>query len=148
MFENKTANDLGEQPNVESTRQPAVATLYYDGLCPLCQKEMTLLARRKNEGLRLLDIHRQWQLPASQREDMLRQLHLRLPDGSWLKGVEASVEAWRHTRFGRWLGLLRWPLVAPVVDRLYQRWAERRFERLYGRGKYLCRLPEEADNDS
>lgn len=131
------------------TPQPGqtVATLYYDGLCPLCQREMTLLKRLKSAQLRLLDIHKQWQLPAEQREAMLRQLHLKLPDGQWLLGADASVEAWRFTRVGWLLKPLRWPLVGPIVDRIYRRWAKRRFKRLYGSGRYLCTLPEEAQND-
>ncbi len=124
-----------------------VATLYYDGLCPLCQREMKLLRRLKSNALRLLDIHKQWQMPATEREAMLRQLHLRLPEGRWLKGADASVEAWRYTRIGWLIKPLRWPLIGAVVDRVYRRWALRRFQRLYGNGRYLCSLPEEAQND-
>ncbi len=78
---------------------------------------------------------------------MLRQLHLRLPDGQWLVGADASVEAWRYTRVGWLLKPLRWPVFGPVVDRVYRRWAKRRFKRLYGSGRYLCTLPEEAQTD-
>lgn len=125
----------------------AVTTLYYDGLCPLCQREMKLLRRLKSDALRLLDIHKQWQLPAEERESMLRQLHLRLPDGRWMIGADASVEAWRYTRIGWLIKPLRWPLIGSIVDRVYRRWALSRFQRLYGSGRYLCTLPEEAKND-
>ncbi|MGD8175788.1 thiol-disulfide oxidoreductase DCC family protein [Marinimicrobium sp. ARAG 43.8] len=127
-------------------RKETTATLYYDGRSALCRREMALLSRFKSEGLLLLDVHRQWDLSPARREAMLRQLHLRLPGGQWLTGVEANVAAWSFTRFGRYLAPLRWRGVAPLVDQLYRRWAERRFNKVYAHGKFVSHLPD-AQND-
>lgn len=130
------------------SQQPQ-ATLFYDGNCPLCQHEMTLLARRKSEHLRLVNIHTSGLLTAQERLAMLRRLHLQQADGKWLVGVDASVAAWRYGGLGWLLAPLRWPVLGKLVDALYTRWAERRFRKLYGTGETLCKAPrpEEAAND-
>lgn len=123
--------------------QPNTATLFYDGNCPLCQHEMKLLARRKSSELELVNIHTSSNLSAQEREGMLRRLHFRQADGQWLVGVDASVAAWRYGGLGWLLAPLRWPVVGPIVDRVYSRWAERRYRKLYGDGQELCRVESE-----
>jgi predicted DCC family thiol-disulfide oxidoreductase YuxK len=109
------------------------ATLYYDGQCPLCTKEMDRLEKLKDQDLQLADIHT---LASDQdlpdKDTLLRTLHLRLPDGRLLTGADANVAAWQHTRHGAWFRWMRWPIVSSVVDRLYDAWARRRYNRLYG----------------
>lgn len=107
-------------------------TLYYDGQCPLCSKEMAKLGTMCGGGLELRDIH---QLPASDalpdRDTLLRTLHLRTADGRLLTGIDANVAAWQHTRLGPLWAWLRWPLIKPCADFCYNLWAERRYRRLY-----------------
>ena len=113
--------------------QPA-ATLYYDGRCPLCMKEMARLAELKSEQLRLADIHTLADDPGLPDKDtLLRNLHLRQADGTLLTGVDANVAAWEFTPRARWFRWLRWPLLRPITDRVYRHWAEWRYRRLYGR---------------
>lgn len=106
--------------------------LYFDGLCPLCRSEMRSLEKHKNSALKLVDIHSVKHLDAVQREALLRRLHLRLPGGEWLVGVDASIRAWSHTRWGWLLKPLGWPLLAPLVNFAYRHWADRRYQRRYG----------------
>jgi predicted DCC family thiol-disulfide oxidoreductase YuxK len=116
-------------------------TLYYDGHCPLCMREINALARLTDEHLKLVDVHSHEPAPGEPtRESMLLRLHLKAADGSWLDGVDATVKAWSHTRWGFLFRPLRWPLVAPLADRAYDYWARRRFD-----GRYCdstCARPE------
>jgi len=106
-------------------------TLYYDGTCPLCRREMAHLARLKSNQLVLQDIHELE--PDAQTPDkhtLLRSLHLRRGD-SWTVGLDANIAAWQYTRIGvlwRWLS---WPIVKPAAAWLYQFWAKRRFANRY-----------------
>jgi predicted DCC family thiol-disulfide oxidoreductase YuxK len=111
-----------------------IATLYYDGRCPLCASEMARLERHKSDRLQLQDIHdRPDEAHGPDRETLLRTLHLRLPDGSWLTGADANIAAWQFTRGGAWLRWLRWPIIRTLVDSIYDLWARRRYHRLYGK---------------
>ena len=114
---------------MSETSQPA--ELYFDGSCPLCSIEMRHLKRHKRDSLKLTDIHQATDLTPDTKRDFLSRLHLRKPDGVVLKGLDASVYAWQQTRFGFFWYWLRWPLIKPVADFVYARWAKNRFDRLY-----------------
>ena len=118
--------------NVESQSPENPATLYYDGQCPLCMKEMARLGRLKNEQLQLADIHQLGDASGlPERDVLLRTLHLRLPDGQLLTGVDANVAAWGYTRYGIWFRWMRWPVLRYIADRVYRSWARWRYDRLY-----------------
>lgn len=108
-------------------------TLYYDGHCPLCNAEIRRLRRLAGPGLQLRDIHELAQDPAlPPRDQLLRRLHLRTRDDATLVGLEANIAAWEHTPFGGFWRWLRWPLVRPLAEIVYNRWALIRYRRLYG----------------
>ena len=107
-------------------------TLYYDGQCPLCLREIRALRRLAGEGLQLSDIHQLSGRGLPRREQLLRILHLRTAEGEWLTGVEATVRAWSHTRWGWLFRPLLWPGVVALSRRTYRAWAARRYRRRYG----------------
>ena len=110
----------------------ACDTLYFDGQCSLCSKEMKRLEGLHDGKLRLIDVHSS-ELPAGKsRAELLEVLHLRDADGQWISGLDANVRAWRHTRWGWLFAWLRWPLIASIADRIYAVWARRRYAKLYG----------------
>lgn len=118
-------------------------TLFYDGKCPLCRREMQYLAKNADQGLTLVDIHEledpeHW--PGVTREHLLRRLHLLRDSHGFETGLDATVRSWGHTRIG-WLFLpLIWPGVRRIAEKLYRRWADRRYCRLYA-----CAISEQAD---
>ena len=80
-------------------------TLFYDGQCPLCRREMRHLRKHADKDLTLVDIHElenpdSW--PGVTRERLLRRLHLLRESGTFETGLEATVMSWGHTRIG-WL---------------------------------------------
>jgi len=108
-------------------------TLYYDGLCPVCAHEIKLLQKLKRDSLTLIDIH---SLNSKATDDdicrnaLLAILHLKTSEGRWLKGLDATVQAWRHTPVGWLLAPLRWPLIKQVADKAYTFWAYKRICKL------------------
>ena len=111
--------------------QSTAATLYYDGACPLCLKEMARLGKLKSDTLLLADIH---DLPQDDslpdKDTLLRTLHLRQADGRILTGVEANVAAWAYTSYGWCFSWMNWPVVRVFSERVYRRWAQWRYNRL------------------
>ncbi|WP_020210008.1 thiol-disulfide oxidoreductase DCC family protein [Gilvimarinus chinensis] len=104
------------------------ATLYYDGYCSLCTREMRWLMRIKSAELQLVDIH-EAKLSAYQRQQMLRNLHLQFADDSWAIGLEANVAAWSYTPIGFLWRPLLWPGIQTIADSAYRYWAKRRVHR-------------------
>ncbi len=107
-------------------------TLYYDGQCPLCSLEINHLRKLSDGRLALVDIH-SLDEPPLDREILLGVLHLRTADGIWLRGIDASVQAWASTRIGYLWRVLRWPVIGGIADTAYNKWAQIRYRRLYGR---------------
>jgi predicted DCC family thiol-disulfide oxidoreductase YuxK len=111
-------------------------TLFYDGQCPLCMREVRLLTRIADDGLKLTDVHGITDdSDEPSRLARLKNLHLRTGDGEWLTGVDATVRAWSHTRWGFLFRVLRWPLIGPLAEKAYAYWARKRYEGLYGCSK-------------
>ncbi|MDB4150000.1 DUF393 domain-containing protein [Pseudomonadales bacterium] len=107
-------------------------TLYYDGQCPLCSREMGVLAKMKSDELELVDIHGLSATDIPPRNELLEVLHLKTRDGEWVTGVDASVRAWSSTRMGWLWKILKLPLISPVAKYIYAIWAKRRYVKLYG----------------
>ncbi len=116
---------------------PRYDTLFYDGQCPLCTREIRTLRRLQRGRLLFADVHEQAHdsetLP--NREQLLRRLHLMTWTGEWVSGLPANVRAWSHTRLGFLFRPLLWPVIHPIARAVYERWADRRYER-----KYACAL--------
>lgn len=105
-------------------------TLFYDGHCPLCVKEIRILKRSDHLGrIQLEDIHapdfdrRYPQLDPLQAEKILHGL---TAEGEWLTGLDVTVKAWRLVNRHRWLAVLRWPLIRPLADLAYRFFARHR----------------------
>ncbi len=119
----------------------ACNTLYYDGQCPLCIREINVLSRLNDGSLNLVDIHDDRLTGDSHnaddrgvpaREEMLTVLHLKDASGQWLRGADATVRAWQATPYGPIFRILRWPLIRTGVDLVYGKWSLWRYKRLYG----------------
>lgn len=107
-------------------------TLYYDGNCPLCLREIRVLDSLRDQHLQLVNVHNYQPSPGEPGlESMLLRLHLKSADGTWFSGIDATVKAWSHTRWGPLFKPLRWPLLASLADRAYEYWARRRYDGLY-----------------
>ena len=107
-------------------------TLYYDGQCPLCTREIRALEKCGTPLLLLVDIHGHEPGPDDpDRQAMLRRLHMRTGDGQWLVGVDATIQAWSHTRWRLLFKPLGWPILQSWVSRIYEYWARRRYASMY-----------------
>jgi predicted DCC family thiol-disulfide oxidoreductase YuxK len=96
-------------------------------------REVRLLKRIAGPGLALVDLNAVPDQPGQPtRLTKLTNLHLQTAGGEWLTGVDATVRAWSHTRWGFFFKVLRWPLIGPLADAAYRFWARKRYQRLYG----------------
>lgn len=121
--------------------EPRYDTLFYDGKCPLCAREVRTLRKLQRGSLIFADIHQQCEdsgtLP--DHEALLRRLHLMTWTGEWVTGLPANVRAWSHTPFGFLFRPLLWPGIFTIASKIYGTWADRRYRR-----KYACALGSEA----
>ncbi len=93
-------------------------TVYYDGACPLCRREIAFYARRERHGaIEWVDISSAPDAPAAcgiTPTDALRRLHAVDAGGRVYAGARAFTAIWRRVPGFRMLGRLtaRQPLIA------------------------------------
>ena len=104
-------------------------TLYYDGHCPLCSREINKLRKSVCEPISFVDVH-EAELSKTQRTQFLKKLHF-FKDGKVLVGFEANLSLWLATRYGWFFSVLKLPLIFHFCDTIYNIWAKMRFEARY-----------------
>jgi len=125
--------------------------LFYDGECPLCMREVSML-RRLDRRQRILfrDIAApDFDARAYGRDHatFMAQIHARLPSGEWLTGVEVFRRLYGAVGFGPVVALTRLPGVRGLLDVGYD-WFARNRLRLTGRCEAdVCTPPGVAPGD-
>jgi 3-demethoxyubiquinol 3-hydroxylase len=114
-------------------------TVWYDGACPLCRREIGVYrGLQARLPLRFADVSdAATALPeGASRSQLLARFHVRQADGRWLSGAPAFLAMWAVLPGWRWLaGVGRLPGAAWLMERAYrgflrlrprlQRWAAR-----------------------
>lgn len=59
-------------------------------------------------------------------EELMAQMHGRLPDGSWVRGVEVFRRLYAAVGFGPLVVLSRWPIISHLLDLGYVVFARNR----------------------
>lgn len=96
-------------------------TIWFDGSCPLCRREIALMKRLDRRGaIDFVDVSGpgEGECPID-RADLLARFHAR-EDGRLLSGAAAFAAMWRAIPMLRPIGqLARIPLVLALLERLY-----------------------------
>jgi predicted DCC family thiol-disulfide oxidoreductase YuxK len=119
--------------------EDSTLTVFYDGACPLCRREIGWYRRRRNDGcIDWLDVSQCGDdvLPIGfNREILLARFHVALPDGRVVSGPPAFAALWLRYPGLRWAGWLTrippLPLLLELVYRLFLRFRPR-LQRLAG----------------
>lgn len=113
-------------------------TVYFDGQCGLCRREIGFYQRiASKQAVTFVDLTDHPDVLVKDgvdRLDALRILHVRKGEQQLVTGVDAFRAIWSAIPpFGILAFLTGLPLIRPVVEWAYARFAERRFKRLgYG----------------
>ncbi len=113
----------------------------YDGLCPLCRREVAMLKRLDRRGrIAAEDIAAPAFDPGRYgltQEQVMGHIHGVLPDGSVIRGVEVFRRLYRAVGLGWLLGWTAWPIGRPIAEAGY-RWFARHRLTLTGRRGESC----------
>ncbi|MDT0596536.1 thiol-disulfide oxidoreductase DCC family protein [Glaciecola petra] len=110
-------------------------TIFYDGSCPLCAKEMNQLKRRNTQKqLAFVDIMQSSfseEYPELDWQALNDRIHGMLEDGSMLIGLDATHKAWSLVGKGWLYAPLRWPIIRFFADKAYLVFARNRYRISY-----------------
>lgn len=106
--------------------------LFYDGNCPICQKEVAWLRWKNQQGkLGFQDINAADFDPAhygKTLDDLMAEIHGLYADGRLIKGVEVFYAAYSAVGLGWLMAPTRWRFCKPLFDRLYGWFAKNRLK--------------------
>ena len=104
--------------------------IFYDGGCPLCLAEMKQLIKLdRQKKIDLVDINQESfeeDYPEIDRQKADQILHGQLADGTILLGLDVTHKAWSLVGKGRWTAIIRWPIIRPLADFAYLKFARHR----------------------
>ena len=106
--------------------------VFYDGDCPLCRREIGLLKRWDRQGRILFTDIAAAEFDAAAAgvpfDMLMSEIHARLPDGRWIRGVEVFRQLYAAVGFGWLIPPTRWPGVAQLLDAGYRLFARNRLK--------------------
>ena len=98
-------------------------TLFYDGACPICLKSRRSLRHyHTHKKIHFIDIHDASALkdyPQLSTEQAAGKMHVLLPSGEWLSGIDAVHAAYQSVGLSSWVAWTRWSPLKPFANRLY-----------------------------
>lgn len=100
-------------------------TVFYDGACPLCRREIDFYRRRKGaQSLDWVDVSRcagETVTPGLTKAEAMARFHVKRADGRLASGGLAFAQLWAALPGFRPLGLvLQWPPLAWLTERGYR----------------------------
>ena len=103
---------------------------FYDGDCPLCMREIRFLRRVDRRGkIRFTNIAAD-DFDADDYgidlDEFLAEMHGRLPDGTWVRGVEVFRRLYSAVGCGPIVWVTRLPVIRSLLDRAYSTFARNR----------------------
>lgn len=135
-------------PALNRSTDAFAVEVFFDGGCPLCVREINMLRRwDRQQRIRFTDIDAaEFSAEALGKtyEDLMARIQGRLPDGTWIEGVEVFRRLYSAVGFGPVVWVTRLPLISQLMDFGYRIFAKNRL-RLTGRcqGK-TCAIPRES----
>jgi len=128
-----TASNAQENLAQAASVDPAwKINLLYDGDCPLCLREVNFL-QKKDAGrdiVKFTDIadlnYRPEENGDIDFETAMGRIHAVRADGSVVKNVAVFQEVYDALGIGWLYAPTKWPVIGPVVNKLYDLWADKR----------------------
>ena len=119
---------------IKATDWPAIPTVFFDGSCPLCRREIAHYRRSRHaDRFAWVDLscdQATLEVHGLSRQKAMERLHVLDASGNWQIGAWAFAELWSHLPGYRVLAsLLRHTGLLPPLDRLYNVFARQRSRR-------------------
>ena len=104
--------------------------VFYDGDCPLCMREINFLRRIDRRGETCFTNIAATDFDADDYgisgEEFMAEIHGRLPDGTWVRGVEVFRRLYSAVGCGLIVWVTRLPVIRFLLDRAYSTFARNR----------------------
>ena len=125
-----------EESPLSPSAKPYPLTVYFDGECPICRREIDLMKMlNRRERLQFIDFSNSNYRPTDHglnQCDLGRVIHASWSDGTFLTGVDVFREMWEAIGLGFVARFSRRPMINTLLVKAYAWFAKNRL-RLTGR---------------
>jgi predicted DCC family thiol-disulfide oxidoreductase YuxK len=115
-----------------STHPNQEFVLFYDGQCPICQKEVKWLRGKNKQGLLVFQNINETGFDASiygkTHDDLMAEIHGVYADGRIIKGIDVFYVVYNLVGLGWLMAPMRWPWLKPFFKGLYGLFARNRLK--------------------
>ena len=129
-----------------SSSQGWTVQVFFDGDCPLCVREIGMLRKLDRRGKILMTDIAARDFRAEDfgqtQAALMDQIHARLPDGTWITGVEVFRRLYAAVGLGVVSSFLSLPGIDRVADFAYERFAKNRLKWTGRCDANGCALPQ------
>ena len=119
-----------ELKSLAHATKPYPLTVYFDGECPICRREIDLMKIfNRRERLQFIDFSTSSYRPTDHglnQCDLGRVIHARWSDGSLISGVEVFRETWEAIGLGFLVRISRRPIINKLLVKAYAWFAKNR----------------------
>jgi len=151
LFGERMERLLSEKPSdVAGTHaNDSEIEVFFDGHCPLCSREIAMLRRLdRKRRIRFTDISaadfNAAELGKSF-DNMMAEIHGRLPDGTWVVGVEVFRRLYAAIGLRSLVAVSRWPVISQMLNVGYRVFAPLRLKlRPPCTAEGSCRVPAKS----
>ena len=124
-------SDLDQEGNARlHVMKPYPLTVYFDGECPICRREIDLMKIfNRRERLQFIDFSTTSYRPTAHglnQCDLGRVIHARWSDGTLISGVEVFRETWEAIGLGFLARITRRPIINKWLVKAYAWFARNR----------------------
>ena len=121
----RKSNPMKNDMIIKSGDATSVCTIYFDGACPLCSKEIaTYQSWRGADKIQWIDVSRCAEENLGthlDRTQALRELHARDENGMLVSGAAAFILMWRQLPALKWITpYLERPRMLAILDAMYR----------------------------
>ena len=129
-METETVIEPNPHSRTNEGRTPYPLTVFYDGACPLCRREIALMRKLdRRRRLELIDFAKPEFREADcglSCERLSSVIHAKWADGRVIEGIEVFRAMWTAVGLGLLARISRWPLIEPLLRRGYAWFAKHR----------------------
>lgn len=115
-------------------------TVFYDGKCPLCVREIRWLRKKNTAGIFAFENYHDPECSAKDFDLTVEQLHRAIhgvrPDGTLLKGMAVFRAIYSGLGMGWLTAITGWPIIKHLFDGLY--WCFARIRPIFGKLTNTC----------
>jgi predicted DCC family thiol-disulfide oxidoreductase YuxK len=122
---------------------PWQVEVFFDGDCPLCRREVAWFRRLdRRQRIRFTDLAMDVRAVTESGipfDQLMAEIHGRMPDGTWIRGVEVFRRMYSAVGWTWLVAPTRWPGLRQCLDWAYRVFARNRL-RLTGRCTTECKV--------